>query len=180
MTHPTPSLRLLAIDPGTRYLGVAVFEGARLLDWRVRVMAANCRHAPDLVQQVEASIRPLIQRYQPRVLVLKTCSASQRRQSRMVPVVAASLHRLGTQQGLLVSTYTPEQVSRSFSPDRRVTRLELARIIATEHYPFLARFYEHERKKAWYRERYYLRMFAAVALGLVASRDVARLPAPRD
>jgi hypothetical protein len=43
--------------------------------------------------------------------------------------------------------------------------LEVARIIATQHYPFLYPLYEREQRKAWFREKYYLRMFSAVAIG---------------
>lgn len=29
-------LKIIGINPGTRYLGIAVFEGPELMDWRVK------------------------------------------------------------------------------------------------------------------------------------------------
>ncbi len=59
------------------------------------------------------------------------------------------------------------------------TRLEVARILVAEHYPFLAPWYELERQTPWFQESYYLRMFGAVALGVVAFGDAARSSASR-
>jgi hypothetical protein len=130
-----------------------------------------------LTARIEAILRPVLRRYEPQILVLKHGSANQRSQSRMLPVITKHFQAVGQRQGLRVETYMPEQVRQCFARGRRVTRLELARILATDYFPFLAHWYEQELRTPWYREGYYLRMFGAVALGLVASRDVVRLPA---
>jgi hypothetical protein len=180
MNPSTSPMRILAIDPGTRYLGLAVFEGERLLDWRVkRATAPHQRRGVRLTERVEAILRPILERYEPQILVLKQGSASQRSQSRMLPMITKHFQTVGKRRGLRVQTYPPEQVRRLFARGRRVTRLEVARILVAEHYPFLAPWYELERRTPWFQESYHLRMFGAVALGVVASRDAACLSASR-
>jgi Holliday junction resolvasome RuvABC endonuclease subunit len=177
MNQPSAPIRLLAIDPRTRYIGLAVFEGTRLLDWRVRrATTPQQRRGAARGQRIETILRPILQRYHPQILVLKRRSTSQRGQSRMASMLTKHFTAVGQQQGLRVLTYTPAQVRQFMARGQQVTRLELARILATEHYPFLAPRYEQELRTPWYRERYYLRMFFAIALGRCALSGLQQRP----
>jgi len=66
--------KILAINPGTRYLGIAVFEGQELLDWRVKVIKG--KWSKDKQHKTLAVARLFMDQYEPDVLAIKNCTAA--------------------------------------------------------------------------------------------------------
>lgn len=168
MSTPTSPIRLLAIDPGTRYLGVAVFEDLRLLDWRTKIIEAKGRNAQAAVSRVRQVIRQSLKRYHVTMVVVRPYCPCPRHTSKVVAATVKEIQRFGKQQGVRVSLCDPQRVRQFFCPGMRATKMAVAKIIATDRYPFLARIYEDTRATPWFREKYHLQMFSAIALGLYA------------
>jgi hypothetical protein len=164
-----PPIRILAIDPGTKgYLGVAIFEGERLLDWRLKLLESDMRQPSTIASGARWAILPAVKRYGPQILVTVRYATSRhdrRCQHKGARMLAKSLQIAGKQLGLRVYTYSHADVRRFFGQGRRMTRREISRIIATQQYPFLYPVYERELNKVWFRRKYYLQVFDAVALG---------------
>lgn len=162
----TRPVRILAIDPGSRYMGVAFLLGPEL----IRADVENVREAggrSDAVpEKAEHVLRRWIERYQPEVIAIEQTFFTQSKQSRALRRLTKAIETIGRREGLIVQSYPPTRVRRFVCADGRPTRLAVARIIATKHFPWLYRYYEKEANRSWWRKHYWTSMFDAIAVGL--------------
>jgi hypothetical protein len=165
-TNPQSPI-LLAVNPGTRYLGVALFRRTCLIEWRVKVVKAG---GPDEKSAHVATIlSTLIEQYQPNILVLK--KPHPRRSSVLLDRLTLDITRLGARHELRVYSFTTASVAHLLSPERPASMRALAQHIATE-YPMLKQELDAERVA---RHAYHMRMFEAVGLGMAARRYLGRI-----
>jgi len=154
---PRRAIKILGINPGTRYLGVAVFEEAELLDWGVKVIKGRWSKAK--MDKALLIVSELIKQHEPRVLAIKKLRPS--RTSLHLARLADRIRQLSRRKGLKVRRYSIGELEAFFSPEERINKMGLAEIIASQ-YPALV--HEHQREKS-HKNSYHLRMFEAVALG---------------
>ncbi|GAG60193.1 unnamed protein product, partial [marine sediment metagenome] len=62
-------IKILGINPGTRYLGIAFFREAELRDWRVKVVEG--KWSEEKVKKIKTIILSLIGKYEPDFLSIK-------------------------------------------------------------------------------------------------------------
>jgi len=154
---PRKLIRILALNPGTRYLGIAIFEGAELLDWGVKVIKG--RWSNKKMEKVKKIVLDFIERYGPNVLAIKKLHPS--RSSPSLGRLASAVKVLLKRRGLKVYQYSVKDLESFFSPEEKVNRKGMAELVASMH-PELRP--ELEKEKS-HKNPYHLRMFEAVALG---------------
>jgi Holliday junction resolvasome RuvABC endonuclease subunit len=156
------SKRVLAVDPGRRMLGVAIFEGASLRFYGIKTL-----HVPGTPQDVRRAasrvLTALIAAYKPTHLAVEQPLVVQQRSELLAHVIGA-LKTTARRKGLVVSEYSPQIVRRFVCKDTQPTKRQVALRLA-ECYPELG--YYISLPSRW-EELYYERMFGAVAVGLVA------------
>ena len=153
--------KILAINPGTRYVGVAVFEGPELLDWRVKVFKG--KWSKEKSNKLMLIVRSFIDRYEPDVLAIKKLQRS--RSSENLNRLIHRIKQLSKRKGLRVHQYSIKEVEQFFFPEGKTNKRKLAEILALK-YPELS----HELKKEESNKNpYQIRMFEAVALGAICS-----------
>lgn len=166
-TAPVTALsRILAIDPGTRSMGVAFLVGKELIRADVENVREPGMKSEDTVRKAGDVVRRWITLYRPTIIAIEEPYFAQSRRSGGLRRVTAAIVRLAAHKMLTVRRYPPTTVRRFVCRDGRPTRLAVARVIATDHFPWLHRFYEKEAKKSWWRKRYWTSMFDAIAVGL--------------
>jgi hypothetical protein len=107
----TNELRVLAIDPSTRGLGFAVFEGPhQMLDWGVREATEN-KNAKCVEIVVD-----LIDHYHPHVLVLENAESKISLRRARVRELLAKIRDAARQKGVKVLEETSERVRHAFMP----------------------------------------------------------------
>ena len=84
------TLRIIGINPGTRYMGIAVFCGPELRDWQVKNMEG--RWSKDKITKVITILSSLIDSYEVNVLAIKKLNPS--RSSRHLDQLADRIERL--------------------------------------------------------------------------------------
>ena len=62
-------IKILSIVPGTKYLGVALFYGTELRDWRIKCL--NTKGTENKIRKAKEIILDFLQRYNPQVLAVK-------------------------------------------------------------------------------------------------------------
>lgn len=152
-------LTILAINPGSRYLGIAVFQGPELRDWRVKIIK---RKGPkEKMKMIKEIVSSFIELYRPNVLAIKRLHSS--RSSQNLKQLAARIREFARRKGLKVYQYSIEDLEVFFSPEVRINKEKLAEIITSKYSVLI-----HELKKEKDNQNpYYIRMFEAVALGSV-------------
>lgn len=156
----------LGINPGTKYLGIAVFREADLRDWKVKVINGKWSQGKMLV--IQSVISDLLKKHGPDTIALKWINPS--RSSPGLNRLVGSIKSLCRRKRLSVREYSIKELGRILSPDRNINKKQLAEIVASE-YPIL---YNELNNEKSHKNRYYIRMFEAVALG------VASLTEPDD
>jgi len=164
MENHVPSI--LAINPGTRYLGMAAFRGRELEDWRLKVIRGA--DPPAKLRRTRLTVEAWMRRYQPRYLAIKRLHPS--RSSPALKRLAAMISRSAVRRGLNVRQYSIDEVESLLASGAKINKRGIGELIASA-YPVL--FHELNRERAS-RNTYHIRMFEAVALGLVCSLALDR------
>jgi RNase H-fold protein (predicted Holliday junction resolvase) len=147
---------ILAINPGTRYIGIAVLEGTDLLDWSVKVISGEISRVK--LQRMMNLINELISFYEPETIVLKRLHQS--RSSKALKQFCSQVERLADSGGIKLSRYSIDEIKAFFAPGEKINKLRLAELICKKH-PVLRRELEKEQDNL---NPYHIRMFEAVAL----------------
>jgi Holliday junction resolvasome RuvABC endonuclease subunit len=166
MTLPPPK-RIMAVDPGMQYLGVAMLEGEELIWYAVktfpeRKMLANMR------PQVQQYLTTIFERYQPSILAVEEPFYAPALLSDSLCRLTRDIKTWGKWKRLQVHSYYPPTVKAFFCRDQG-TKESLAEAMV-ERYPFLARYLT---LLPW-RRRYWFHVFDAVGLGLMCHKKLAR------
>lgn len=157
---------ILTINPGTRYLGIAVFEGSDLIDWGVKVTGG--KSAPDKLPKAVGIVSSLVTQYQPEVITMKQTHSS--RTSPLLEELCRNIKCLSEEYHISLQSYSIERIGEFFGDGTRICSALVAEQI-TSQYPALARLLSRERNSS---NHYHSRMFEAVALGIVCLNDTHR------
>lgn len=159
-----PPRTVLAVNPGSRYLGIAVMQGTHLADWRVKVLKG---HSPkETTRKARGILLMFILRYQPAILAIKKLDRC--RSSRALDQLTLELSTLAKSHGVEVREYPLRCFKRFFTGLPRSNKKAMAEIIAAQ-YPDLL--YELDREKAA-KNPYHTRLFEAVALAALAEHEL--------
>jgi hypothetical protein len=158
---------ILAINPGTKYLGLAVFQGTDLVYWAIKVLKG--KWSREKLRRAEKIISDLIEQRDVNVLVLKRLHHS--RSSRNLNYLVAAIERLAKKEGLRLRRYALGDLQNFLAPDMKVNKLDMAGLVVAR-YRFLVPHLEGERK---HRHPYFVRMFEAIAAGMVVTNRLNRL-----
>ena len=159
---------ILAVDPGTRKLGVAVLRGGELLFYGVKTVT-NRKNPIAVLETVSAYIRNLLKKYRPTMLAVEKMFVTQKNTALLV-VVAEQIKAVAKEEELPVDEYAPSTVRKRLCQTGRATKRETAQVLAAR-FPELNRYYR--RTAAWERD-YYSNLFDAVAVGVVCEEDLKR------
>ncbi|MFQ5962650.1 MAG: crossover junction endodeoxyribonuclease RuvC [Candidatus Scalinduaceae bacterium] len=152
-------LTVIGINPGTRYLGISVFHGTELRDWRVKVIKG--KRSKEKVERAMAIVSSLIEQYKPNALAIKKLHSS--RSSLKLNRLAAKIKESSRRKRLKVYEYSIKELEAFFSQEGRINKKKMVEIIASR-YPDLFHEYNREKKR---KNPYHIRMFEAVALGSI-------------
>jgi len=149
--------KIIGINPGTRYIGIAVFYGSELRDWQVKNMEG--RWSKEKKEKLTMTLSSLIDSYESDILAIKSLHPS--RSSPVLNRLVGGIKDLSRRRGLRVYEYSTDEVKKHLSPDAKINKRKLAEMV-TSKYPLL----RHELSKEQANMNpYYIRMFEAVALG---------------
>jgi len=151
--------RILGINPGTRYLRLAVFHDTELLDWRVKTFRGKWSKKKE--KRILEIITEQIELYDINGLAIKKLYPS--RGSKNLKLLVSRIKALAKRNRIMVQSFSINQLERYYLSDEKPNRRNLAEKIVSE-YPVLV--HELEKEKS-HENSYHLRMFEAVALGMM-------------
>jgi hypothetical protein len=162
MKHTQPTYpRILAIAPGTRGFGFALFEGQNTLaHWGVK-SAKGDKNAVCIMRLEE-----LITHYEPGVMVLQDMSAKGSKHSARIRTLSKKMISLAALRKIKVALFTRDQVMRVLFADEEGTKHALAEIIA-DRFPEEFSFPLPPKRRSYLSEDPRMGIFDAVALALM-------------
>jgi len=153
--------RILAIDPGTRKMGIAILEGKELIYSAVKVLKR--RTVPhELLEEAKRTILRLIDDFRPEVLAVEKPFFFQYKRLRLLSTLVEEIETLGRKRKLRVFAYFPKTVRKLITGDGNATKEQVACVLASRC-PDLTIYLRQDR--IW-KEKHWQNMFDAVAVGL--------------
>lgn len=152
---------ILAIDPGTKEVGVAVLAGPELCYYAVKTIKRR-RPPRALLAETSNFLSRLIQDYRPETLAIEKTFLFQK-SAALLSVAAAEMKQVARDRGIAVYEYAPVEVRRLICQGETVTKRETALRIV-RRFPELARYLNQPTR---WGDLYWANMFDAVAVGLV-------------
>jgi len=120
----------------------------------------------EIPKKAQVVLRRWIEHYEPDVIAVEQAFFAQSKRSRHLQRITQAITIVAKAKCLPVQLYPPTIVRRLICKQGRPTRLAVARVIATEYFPWLQPYYDKEAKKSWWRKHYWTHLFDAIAVGL--------------
>lgn len=154
---------ILAIDPGTREMGMAVLDGPELVYHGVRSLPR--KGSPhERLRAARRVVSRMIRDFTPQVLVVEKAFFAKSRNTALLNVLVDEIRALAKRRGLEVLSFAPSTVKKTVAGNGRASKDEVARVVVAR-YPELRAYLTQERK---WKARHHANMFDAVALGMTA------------
>jgi len=157
MQENKPLQTIITINPGWRYLAIAIFDDLGLREWRLKCLAPST--AGRKLEKVLAIVADFIKRYDPRALVVKRLHPA--RASANLIRLTKSITANCRQRGMTIFSSSIKDLENSLARGIRISKKDLIDLVAAEH-PELAGELRREKRN---RHPYFFRLFEAVALG---------------
>jgi Holliday junction resolvasome RuvABC endonuclease subunit len=155
--------RILAIDPGTRHMGVALLEGGKLIYRDVKVIKKQ-NTPQETIGECRRVISRLIHDLEPHTVVIEKTFFAKSRHVALLNVLFDEIKAVSKRKGLKVVSFAPSTVKKFICGHGRASKFQVATVMVAR-FPDLKVFLTQDR--AW-KERFHQNMFDAVALGVTA------------
>jgi hypothetical protein len=156
---PKREHNILAVNPGTKYLGLVVFEGPDLVYWGIKVLEG--KWSREKLRKMETILLDLIEHHAITMIVQKRPDLS--KSSQNLNRLAAAIEQIAEKHKLGHRSYSLDNLKKSLAPSMRTNKMDIAGLVAARH-RFLIPSLHKERKK---KHPYFIRMFEAIAAGMV-------------
>jgi crossover junction endodeoxyribonuclease RuvC len=168
----TAHRRILAIDPGTRFVGIAFLDDAKLIYHAVKVIAKG--HSPQqTLQRARDAVVRVIDDFDPNIVAIERTFFSQNRNTALLNVLFDEIRSVARRRRLAFVSYAPSTIKKFTCGNGRAGKKQVATVVVSK-FPELKVFLSQDR--AW-KERFHQNMFDAVALGMmVTARPISGLP----
>jgi crossover junction endodeoxyribonuclease RuvC len=153
--------RILAIDPGTREMGVAVLEGRSLLYHGVEVFKRPASRR-EILCEGRRKFSRLLKDYHPAVVVVERTLLSRRGKTATLHAFADELVAIIRRKRLPMIQIAPSTIKKAVCGNGHADKREVARAV-TAHFPELTAYLRQDRK---WKEKFQANRFDAVAVGL--------------
>src|SRR5439155_2982389 len=118
MTKTIVPKRIMAVDPGMQYLGIAVLEGEELIWYGIKTFPGR-KILPYMRTEVQQYLTKLLQTYEPQVLVVEDPFYAQSLLSKNLRTLTQDIKTWGRWKGVRVCSYLPTAVKAFFCRDRK-------------------------------------------------------------
>jgi hypothetical protein len=153
---------VLGINPGTRYLAIAVLRNHNLLEWRMKTF--NGGWSKKKPTKAEGVISDFIKIYQPDVIAVKAVHPS--RGSDNLKKVLSKILEITREHRIKSPQFSIKEVESFLAPGRRINKSALSELVVSE-FPILQPELQREQQN---KSCYYVRIFEAVAIAYLAQQ----------
>ena len=154
--------RILAIDPGTRAMGIAFLDDSKLIYHGVKTIKKG-KSPQETLKTGKRIILRLIEDFRPNTLVVEKAFFANNRNATLLNVLVDEIKLIAQRKRLKVLSFAPNTVKKQICGYGRASKMDVARVIVSK-FPELKVYLTQDRD---WKERYHQNMFDAVALGMM-------------
>lgn len=163
--------RIIAVDPGTRYWGVTVFEGAEIIVSLVKILSTKGSPRKRL-EEVKKVFSSLINDYSPDTLVLEKPFFFWSKQSKFLDVVIEKIRCLARKKKIKIYEFSPRTARKIVCGNGNASKKDMVKIICSI-YPELKIRLNQDRR---YKEIYWGHAFDSAGLGVCLLKKTGKIP----
>ncbi|MFH1680372.1 MAG: hypothetical protein ABIH26_06980, partial [Candidatus Eisenbacteria bacterium] len=160
---------ILGIDPGSKYMGVAVLRGPELLAGSVHTLR-NGERPYDVIAQARRLILGYVVEFRPNIVAMEEPLLRPTQRAALASVIAQELRARSRELRIETREISPKTTRRLLVGNSYAKKLDIARLIVREHFPELRGRLPKPPKKAVlgfsHRDKYWFHMFDAIAVAL--------------
>ena len=159
---PRYNSKILAIDPGTRKMGIAFFDGGKLIYHAVKVIPKR-KTIHDELREARMVVFRLIRDFKPKIMIVEKSVFGNDRSAFPLNALVNEIRAIGRRKKLEVVTFAPNTVKKQICGNCCADKKEVARAVIAR-YPELKVYLTQDR--VW-KEEHHQNMFDAVSLGMM-------------
>lgn len=160
--------RILAIDPGTRFMGTSCLEGGRLIYHAVKVIPRG-GSPQETLQNAKDVVLWMVDDLSPDVIAVEKTFFGKNRNAGLLNVLYDEIRAIARRKKLTFVNFSPAAIKKFTTGNGWADKKEVATVVVSK-FPELKVYLTQDH--AW-KERFHQNMFDAVALGMMA--DVLEL-----
>ncbi len=157
--------RIIAIDPGTKYIGYAIFEKEKLIYHGVETIT-NKYQSSEVIHEVKKIITRLINDFSPEVLAIEKTFFGNNQRCITLNKISRIIHLIGRRKGLVIKSYAVNTIRKIVCGDGHTKKQDVAKILVSIYPELRAYILENDNLK----NRFHQNMFDAVAVGVLTYR----------
>jgi len=150
--------KILSINPGTRYMALAIFNNSELREWEIK--SVHGKNKTLKITDIISIISNIISRFGINILVIKKLNPSH--STNTLNACVSKINEIGKQIQLNTVEYSVQETERILLPQTKRNKRMLMDEICLR-YPFLHKECEKEKRL---KNNYFIRMFEAIAQGI--------------
>jgi Holliday junction resolvasome RuvABC endonuclease subunit len=158
---------ILGIDPGTRYMGMVVLQGKRLLRYGVHQLR-NGERPHDVIGQAKRIVLGYIARHSPDVVATEQPLAIATPRGSILQVISQELHARAKEFGIRIQEIAPREVRKLLAGNEHATKIEVAEALVAFGFnalhPLIPKRPRHSALGLRPKDKYWLHMFDALAV----------------
>jgi len=168
---------ILGIDPGTRYMGMVVLQGKRLLRYGVHQLR-NGERPHDVIGQAKRIVLGYVARHNPGIVAIEEPLAIATPRGAILQVIAQELQERAKELGIGVHTSSPRLIRKRVVGNERATKIEVSEALIrtgfTELKPLIPMRPRRSALGLRPKDKYWLHMFDALAIAYACGESEAR------
>ena len=157
-------IKILAVDPGTKHMGFASFEGTELVDYGVKTIRQGSEVI--ILRHLEEIISRLMKEKKPDYFVLERNRFSQIRQNYRLTLAISKMKHIAKKRGVPVYEYDPRTIHKEICNDGNASKIRVAQTIVAL-FDDLKVYLQSDKAGVL---RYNLNLLDAVAIGMTFIR----------
>jgi Holliday junction resolvasome RuvABC endonuclease subunit len=171
MTNKGKPVKILSIKPGTKHVALAVLDDQDLVYWMIKKIRFGVMPDSQAAKNLKDNLKKIINFWKPNIIAVEDIFYTQSRKNKLLAMLIKKIKDLGKASKIKVYFYSPVLVRKYFCKKEKVNKINTAKIIS-DLYPWLSEKYQREKKKRWYKIKFGLRIFDAIAVGLFCHHQI--------
>lgn len=155
---------ILAVSPGTKHVGIALFRKSKLLDWTVEYFPG--KWSDRKLSAIISNIGEWIAQRNVEGIAIKIPDELPR--SAAYIQLVASLNGIAERNGLHTKYYTLSELKNELCRDQSINRFQMMDFITSKFHALLPEL-EKERSN---KSKYYFKVFEAIAAGYLLNKTI--------
>lgn len=165
MANKEKPIKILSIKPGTKHVAIAILDNQDLVYWMIKKIRFGVIPNSQVVKNLKDNLNKIIDFWKPEIIAVEDIFYAQSRKNKLINLLIKNIRNYGKTRKIKVYFYSPVLVRKYFCKKEKINKINTAKIISNL-YPWLSEKYQREKRKRWYKIKFGLRIFDAIAVGL--------------